>query len=324
MMKSNLFPCSSTARAVLAAGIVAAACLRAFAGDADDKLAKSVIEPESDDSRIHALLQVELGDHYITPRGLDVVDKGLTVQPLVVIMFDLYKSKDGFLNDISLWGSLWNDWGTTPYPVKNSAPPGSKSGNWNEIDPAGGVEFKFAKGFDLNLAYTGFRSLTDSYLTSTNFDAKLTYHDSCMGPFSLNPSVEYFQELSNKATVAFNYATDGEGYYFSLGLDPTYKCDPIPLTIEIPSFVNIVSENFYQKFNGTGGGSGAAVISTGIKFSTPLTFIPKSYGSWTAYAGYEFYYLNNQGLLDGNLALTGKNHEEHDLSRFYGGISVFF
>jgi hypothetical protein len=88
--------------------------------------------------------------------------------------------------------------------------------------------------------------------------------------------------------------------------------------------VNIVSSDFYQKFNGQNGGSGAAVISTGIKFSTPLKFMPKSYGSWTAYAGYEFYYLNNQGLLDGNEALTGKTHDERDLSRFYGGINVFF
>ena len=275
MMKSNFFSRSSSARAVLAAGVVAAASLRAFAGDADDKLAKSVIEPE-DDTRVHALLQVEVGDHYITPRGLDVVDKGVTIQPLVVIMFDLYKSKEGFLNDIQLWGSIWNDWGTTPYPVRNSSAR-ALAGNWNEIDPAVGMDFKFAKGFDLNLAYTGFRSETDSYKTSTNFDAKLTYHDSFMGKFSLNPSVEFFQETSNKATVAFNYATDGHrGYYFSLGLDPTYKCDPFPLTIEIPSFVNIVSENFYQKFNGTNGGSGAAVISTGIKFSTPLSFIPKN------------------------------------------------
>jgi hypothetical protein len=145
-----------------------------------------------------------------------------------------------------------------------------------------------------------------------------------MGPFSINPYVEFFDELSNKATVTFDPSTSTEGYYFAIGIDPTYKFDPFPLTVEIPSFVNIVSSDFYQKFDGSNGGSGAAVVSTGIKFSTPLKFIPKSYGSWTAYAGYEFYWLNNQGLLDGNVALTGKSYEEHTLSRFYGGISVFF
>ena len=88
--------------------------------------------------------------------------------------------------------------------------------------------------------------------------------------------------------------------------------------------MNIVSSDFYQKTDGTNGGSGAAVVSTGIKFSTPLKFIPKSYGSWTAYAGYEYYYLNNEGLLEGNQALTGKPNQERNLSRFYGGISVFF
>jgi hypothetical protein len=315
MMKSNSLHRSSTARALLAAGVVAAASFRAFAGDADDKLAKSVIEPEPE-SRVHCLLQLEVGDHYITPRGLDVVDAGVTLQPLVVVIFDLYSSKDGFLNDISIFGSLWNDWGTKAY--------GAKAGQWNEIDPSGGISFKFAKGFQLDVAYTGFRSETDSYPTSTNLDAKLTYHDSFMGPFSINPYVEFFDELSNKATVTFDPSTSTEGYYFAIGIDPTYKFDPFPLTVEIPSFVNIVSSDFYQKFDGSNGGSGAAVVSTGIKFSTPLKFIPKSYGSWTAYAGYEFYWLNNQGLLDGNVALTGKSYEEHTLSRFYGGISVFF
>ena len=202
MMKSNPFHRSSTARALLAAGVVAAASLRAFAGDADDKLAKSVIEPEPE-SRIHCLLQVEVGDHYITPRGLDVVDIGLTVQPLVVIMFDLYSNKDGFLNDITIFGSIWNDWGTHSY--------GAKPGQWNEIDPSGGVTFKFAKAFQLDVAYTGFRSQTDSYPTSTNLDAKLTYHDSFMGAFSINPYVEFFDELSNKATVTFDESTSTGG-----------------------------------------------------------------------------------------------------------------
>ena len=70
----------------------------------------------------------------------------------------------------------------------------------------------------------------------------------------------------------------------------------------------------------------AAVISTGIKFSVPLKFVPKEYGFWTVYAGYEYYYLNNDGLLDGNQALTGKpaTDRETSLHRFYGGVTVFF
>jgi len=317
MMKSKPFHRSSAACALLAAGALVASSLGALAGPADDKLAKSVIEPEPEPSRLHCLLQVEVGSHYITPRGLDVVDAGVTIQPLVLIFFDLYNSKTGFLNDITLIGGVWNDWGTKAY--------GAKPGQWNEIDPSVGLSFKFAQNFQFDATYTGFRSMTESYPTSTNLDLKLTYHDSFLGKaFSINPYVEFFDELSNKATVTFDPRTSTEGYYFALGIDPTYKADPIPLTVELPTYVNIVSSNFYQKFDGQNGGSGAAVFSTGVKFSVPLKFIPKQYGSWTAYAGYQYYYLNNVGLLDGNQALTGKDYRETSLHRFYGGINVFF
>jgi hypothetical protein len=317
MMKSNPYRRSSAARALLAAGVIAAASFRAFAGDtADEKLSKSVIEPE-EPSRLHLLLQVEATSHYITPRGLDVVDHGASFQPLTVVMFDAYRNKDGWLNDIQLWGSYWNDVGTAKY--------GANPGYWNEIDFAGGVDFKFAKGFDLNIAYSSFHSETQSYATNGHFEVTLTYHDSFMGPFSINPSVWYFQELHKTATVAFNpNNTDPQAFYFAPGIDPTYNFDPFPLKVELPTYCTLISHDFYQKFDGSDGGGGMGVFSTGIKFSTPLKFIPKSYGSWTVYAGYEYYYLHDQGVLDGNQVLTGKPYQERDLHRFYGGVSIFF
>lgn len=314
-MKLSVFQQSRTILAsLITAGTMAATSGSLFAGPADDKLAKSVIEPEPE-SRIHALLQVEVGDHYITPRGLNVVDQGINIQPLLIVFFTLYSNPDGFLNDITLAPGVWNDWGTHQT--------GANPGQWNEIDPFVGLTFKFAKAFQFDANYTAFRSMTDSYPTSTNLDLKLTYHDSFMGQFSVNPYVEFFDELSNKATVTFDTRTSRESYYFSLGLDPTYKFKSIPLTVEIPSYVNIVGKDFYQRFDGSPGGSGAAIISTGIKLSTPLSFIPKSYGSWTAYAGFQYYHINNEGALDGNVATT-KPERDRNLERFYGGISVFF
>src|SRR6202011_5421393 len=106
---------------------------------------------------IHALLQVEVGDHYITPRGLDVVNQGLNIQPLVIIFFTLYKNNEGFLNEVTLAPGVWNDWGTNAVGVKK--------GQWNEIDPFVGLTFKFAKAFQFDAAYTGFRSQTESYPT---------------------------------------------------------------------------------------------------------------------------------------------------------------
>jgi len=319
MMKSKSFHGSSTARALLAAGVIAAASFRAFAGDQtpDDKLAKSVIEPEEEPSRLHLLLQVEATSHYITPRGLDVADSGASFQPLTVVMIDVYRNKDAFLSNVQLWGSYWNDVGTVKY--------GAVPGYWNEIDFAGGVDFKFGKGFDLNISYSSFHSETSSYATNGHFETTLAYHDSFMGPFSINPNVWFFDEVHKEATVQFNYSHSKETFYFAPGIDPTYKFDPFPLTVELPTYVTLVHSGFYQLVNGTPADGGVGVFSTGYKFSVPLKFVPHSYGSWTIYTGFQYYYIKNQGALDGNeFALTGKKYEERDLYRFYGGLSIFF
>jgi hypothetical protein len=316
MMKPKPLHRSSTVRALLAASVIAAASLRAFAGDADDKLSKSVTEPEPEPSRLHVLLQLEATSQYITPRGLDVIDRGVSFQPLTVIIFDLYSNKQGWLNDISVWGSYWDDVGT----VKG----GAVAGYWNEIDFAGGMEFKYLNGFDLNISYSSFHSETSSYSTNGHFEVTLAYHDSFMGPFSINPNVWYFLETHKNATVQFDYTTAKTGFYFAPGIDPTLNLNPFPLKIETPTYVTLVDKVFYQKTDGTPGGSGAGVFSTGIKFSAPLTFIPKPYGSWTVYTGYQYYRVINKGALDGNEALTGSTTPKHNLNRFYGGVSIFF
>ena len=42
--------------------------------------------------------------------------------------------------------------------------------------------------------------------------------------------------------------------------------------------------------NGAQSSGGVGVFSTGYKFSVPLKFIPHSYGSWTIYTGFQYYY----------------------------------
>jgi hypothetical protein len=94
--------------------------------------------------------------------------------------------------------------------------------------------------------------------------------------------------------------------------------------LEFPTYANFVGSQFYQKFDGSGGGSGFAVFGTAMKASVPLEFIPKEFGFWTAYAGVKFYYLDNAGLLDGNQALGAENYYDKNLWQVHGGISVFF
>ncbi len=288
----------------------------ARAGDASDKLSKSILEPEPPESRVHLLINLEVSDHYITPRGLNVENQGVVFQPLALIFWDLYSSKTGFLNDVSLTTGVWNSWHTR----KSGADPGQ----WNEIDPISGLTFKFANDWTFDAFYTAFCSQTNSYPTSTNLDLKLTYHDHFLGDFSINPYVEWFKEISQKATVSLVPSEQHESYYFSLGIDPTFSSKRCPVKVELPTYINLVGSHFYQKFDGSGGGSGLAVFSTELKLSVPLSFIPKGYGSWTFYAGVQYYHLSNTGLLDGNVALNATSERLHNLVQFHSGVSIFF
>lgn len=272
------------------------------------------------ESRIHLLFQNEFSDKYITPRGLEVEDKGLVWQPLAVLLVDLYSSDNGFLNDVTLAPANW----ASVHTQKD----GPEHKNWNEDDPSIALDLKFFKQFELDSTYTAFVSENGSFPTSTNLDEKLTYHDNFLpGGFSINPYVEYFDELTNKATFVINPATSKKGFYFALGVDPTYKVNTpwVPVTFEVPTFVSLVSDTFYQRKDGTGGGSGVGVFSSEIKASIPLNFIPKAYGNWTAYVGFQYYYIANQGALDGNAAFGAAAPDRcHDLYQFHSGVQIFF
>ncbi len=299
-------------------------------GEAKDMkgVAAPVVEKQTLGSNITGLLNFDVSDKYYTPRGLESSKNGISMQPLLILFFDVYNSDKGPLTDLSFNIGVWNDvdTGTNGTP----AALGGKPGNWDEIDGFAGVEAKLYKDWKLDAEETFFRSQTDSYATSTNFDFKTTYLDHWFGDsgFSINPFAEIFVETSRKATVAFDVSTDKRGFYGSFGFDPTYKFTTIPLTVELPTFANFVSEDFYQRSNGPPGGVGLAVISTEIKATTPLKFIPISYGAWSAYAGVQYYHLDNPGLEDGN-QLLGNNlgdptKRDTNLYQFHFGITCFF
>lgn len=269
-------------------------------------------------SKITGLLNFEFGTNYITPRGLNVEDKGLVIQPLALLFFDLYSSKDGMLTDASLTAGVWNDFNTY---TKNAG--GTHPGTWNEIDFTAGLTLKGFHGFQLDTFYTSFTSQVDAYPTSTNLDFKLTYHDSFIKGFSFNPYVEYFQEITQKATVDLDPAASRRSFYFAAGFDPTYAFKTIPLTLELPTFANFCGSHFYQRFDGSGGGSGFALISTELKGTVPLKFVPKAYGIWSVYAGVQSYNLQNDGLLDGNEVLANPNRTRN-LVQGHVGLTIFF
>ncbi|MDF1740975.1 MAG: hypothetical protein P1U86_17565 [Verrucomicrobiales bacterium] len=298
-------------RFLLVIPLVIAAIATPGASAGDDKAI--IVEPDSGPP-FHSLFQLDISDHYITPRGLNVENEGVVFQPLALFFFDLYSDPNAFLSNVSLTAGVWNSIHTNES--------GADPGYWNEVDPILGLTFKFGEHWTFDSTFTQFVSQTDSYPDSTHMELKLSFDDSeYLGAFALRPWLGYWLELDQKSTVVFDPATSEESYYFTVGVKPEFSIGSVKF--EFPTSINLVGEEFYQQFDGTGGGSGLAVFSSGVKASVPMTFMPEDFGNWTFYTGVRYYNLSNDGLRNGNRVLTPNEHRD-DLVQFHSGISVFF
>jgi hypothetical protein len=64
---------------------------------------------DSSPPTIHGFDDLLFKNDYITPRGLFVTNKGLTIQMLNGFMAPVYQSGSGPINDVSLVAGIWND-----------------------------------------------------------------------------------------------------------------------------------------------------------------------------------------------------------------------
>lgn len=268
---------------------------------------------------VHGLINLEFSNYHLTSRGLNLQNQGLISQPYLRLDWDLYKpmpAPNQVINEVTMTTAVWNDVDT-----KQS---GAKPGNWNEIDPTLGPNVRFLKDWTFESPFTAYISETGSFPTCVAWDPRLTYHDHFIKNFSINPYVEFFDELQNKITVVFNQAKSKESQYGVIGVDPTYDFQNIPLKLELPTYILIPGHDFYQRKDGSGGGTDMGLFSTTLKATVPLKFISPSYGKWSVYAGVQYDYLNNPGLLDGNEYAGAAMSRERNIVVFHAGITFRF
>lgn len=267
-------------------------------------------------SHVNGLTVVDFAGDYITPRGVHVEDEGLINQPLLLLFWKLHASDRGPVSEVTLTTGVWNSF--------HSHPAGFKSGRWNEIDPIFGLTVKLRNKLTVDASTTAFYTPTDSYATSGHADIKLTYSDSLRPAFSINPYFDYWMELNDKATVVFDPLTSSRGSYATIGATPTLALSAKGATLDVGTYANFVTSDFYQRFDGSNGGSGLAIVSVAPKINLPLKFLGVGFGAWTGYAGVSYYHLRNAGLLDGNEALDGSPERKPNLTRIHAGLSTFF
>ncbi len=322
-VKPQLAKASSAASIVLGALAVAALPLGTNTARAEDA-----------PSRVHALVNFEFANEYVTPRGMIVRDQGVTIQPLLLGFVNVYHG-DSFINSVTLIPGVWNDLGTKSLPIHNtSAKPTTP---WSEIDPIAGIEIGLAKHFTLDVTYTAFVEQILDIGTSQHLDTKLSYDDSASlgwDGFGFHPYVEFWQELDNKATAAdVPYLVDplnkhlgtgpGSSFYFQVGVDPTYTFKNVlgGLKLEAPVDVLLPDKNFYGEYYSSA--STVGLFAAGLKGTVPMNFMPQGYGHWSFHAGFKYMYFVDDNLYQMQ-TFNDPGKPTRDTWQVFAGVSVFF
>lgn len=282
---------------------------------------------ESPPSRVHALLNFEFADQYVTPRGMIVHDDGLTFQPLVLGFFNVHKS-DSFLSDVTLVGGIWNDFsssGVSEHPPFGSDP----KTHWVEIDPIAGVSLGLGKHLKLDLTYTAFLMEILDIATSQHLEVKLSLDDTpWLHSFALHPYLIFWQELDGKATAArvpysvfLGESGPDSSFYFDLGVAPSYTFAGPDIKIEAPCRILMPDPEFYGEYYGSS--SFVALYELGLKASVPLPFMEKGYGHWSFHAGFKYMHFIDDNLA-GMQQFNAPGESTRDTLQVYCGISIFF
>jgi len=269
-------------------------------------------------SRIHALVNVEFADKYLTPRGMIVQDHGLTTQVLLLAFVNVYNGDPGdFVNSVTVIPGVWNDYATSPVAEHLTA--GSRKTDWIEYDPILGVEFGVAKNFKLDVTYTEFGMQILDIGTSQHLETKLAYDDSAaLGAYALHPYVSYWKELQGKATAAANFHVPAS-YYFEVGIDPGWSVGG--LKFDVPIRALLPSKEFYgEKFAAK---SDVALYEVGVKAAGSVKFLPAGYGHWNWHLGYKYVTFVDDNLKQLSTG-GGFATRTRGTGQIYSGFSSFF
>jgi hypothetical protein len=258
----------------------------------------SVASAADGDWALHGFGDVVLKNDYVTPRGLVVTTAGETVQVLGGLVL---VAPSGVAFHAGTWTDLNPDF--------KSYNGGANVTALNEFDFFAGIDKDLAKNLNVGVEYVQFVSGQPSkaFRTERNIEFSLKYRDGKPDlPYSINPYAKLFWAVGGKSsTVVMGKA--GGTFDVELGAIPTWKGKRF--TLAAPTWITAGPKGFWgAKSNGLypiakpDGNFG--VFSTGLKLSTPLSFIKGAAGA-SIYASAQYYYLINDNLQAAKQLLSG-------------------
>jgi hypothetical protein len=226
-------------------------------------------------------------------RGIAQEVGGANFQPYASVAFKLVDHV-GPLTALTATPGIWNNWhaggGTLVEPVDPKF--------WYESDLYFTLAATLFENLTLGLTYTAYTSPNDSFGTVQELGLSLSLNDSkWLGAFALNPSLFVGGELTGQAD-----AGHARGVYLQLGITPSYTFAPesaYPLTVSFPVTLGLSAGNYYEF--GTGDNPAFGYVQFGPVFAVPMSFIPKSFGTWAVKGALELLFLGDtlQAVNDG-------------------------
>jgi hypothetical protein len=268
-------------------------------------------------SKIHGFLDFRFATGYLTPRGLQVENSGLVMQPLAGLVFDLYSGGTSGINSVAFIMGIWSS-------VHTNHPGGDM---WNECDIFAGVSVKFLDKwtFDGTVMAWFFPDISTKAeanpQTEYNVEFKFSYDDTeYLKEWALHPYVSIFWNFEGDSPVVLGTTT----FYAEIGVNPSFTLKPMesmPVTISFPAYFQFGDSSFWGEAP-NGDRSNIGLFSVGTKISVPLNFIPKEYGSWSAYVGFTYIHTCNEALTEAShIVGSGYTHERY---LGYAGIGMGF
>lgn len=258
------------------------------------------------EASLHGFGDLSIKNDYITPRGLRVTSEGETVQALGGLVIDMPPKPGGTITDFSVSAGTWMDF-NPHFKAPNTQ-------TLNEVDWFVGANVKLGQDWKAGAQYVEFISAPGAFNTEKNLELSLAFDDSkYLKPVSLQPYVKVFYAMDGDSTVVLG--KKGGTYDVEVGATPSLNLKPVILSM--PTWVTLGPKSYF------GGGGTVGVVSTGLKVSYPLATVPKSAGSWTLYAGYQYYHLANKKLVQAQ-SLLNPGKSDKDLNLFQAGVSLGF
>lgn len=218
-------------------------------------------------------------------RGIRQDDRGMIGWPAVDLGVAVFKG-DGVLRTVGLNLGLWNSLHSGP--TGSSGPSGKV---WYESDFYSTLTFGLAGGVSLGATYTAYVSPNASFRTVKEMGFSVAIDDS-RSPLPMAPYGLVAVELEGQADGGIS-----SGTYLELGVKPRLAALTDHLSVTFPVKVGLSLNDYYE---GPDGSTTFGYVEAGTATTVPLTFVPRSFGTWSARGG-----LSVMGLGDSLRTLNG-------------------